>query len=309
MCLAAILTKWFDAIKKGSVLIYRIFLYVIMGCILSFLFLSIGRIAWFSAFVMVLAAGMILAKRIKTHQIWRSVITRSALVLLTVVIMLPICYTTVRLFPPFFHHPVWFWGEWSEERVHSWDKWDSDKFVDPEEFLDAALGRMTKTFRDLLARSPWSLTAYAATGQEAMQPVMTDPKTMYNSYMVRGNIYWWYVKHLNLLGHPADLGFQLQENYWIGHAHNIFLQMGVDFGIPVMLLFMALMFMSLRICAGKLLRSKGDSIEYSMCFWVVLAVFIFGMLEYAWKSCSLNMILLFLTWRILLEPKTEEREE
>jgi hypothetical protein len=373
MCLAAILTKWIDAIKKGSVLIYRIFIYVIMGCILSFLFMSIGRIAWFSAFVMVLLAVIILAKRgtgAKPHnnkipaKIGKAVATRLALVVMTTAIMLPICFTTVRLFPPFFHHPVWFWGEWSEDRVHSWDLWDSDKFIDPGEFTEAAFGRVAKTFGDLLSQSPLSsnndvtteqevteqgaaeqetteqgtveqevteqeateqetaeqeatdqgiteqeATEQEATEQDTKEPVMTDPSTLNNGFLIRGNIYWWYFKHLNMLGHPADLGFQLQVNYWIGHAHNIFLQMGIDFGIPVMLLFAAVMLISLRVCGRKLLRTKGELIEYSMCFFVVIAILIFGMIEYSWKSCSLNMILLFLTWRIILVPERQEREE
>jgi hypothetical protein len=317
MCLAAVLTKWVDAVKKGSVLLYRIFLYVIMGCILSFLFMTIGRIAWVSAFVMVLVAIIfmakigarnVLSKRKQSMGIWKAVVKRGSLVLLTVILMAPICFTTVRLVPPFFHHVVWFWGEWSEDRVHSWDRWYSDKFTDPDEFLDAAFGRVAKTVKDLLAQSPLALTAYAAPGDSIDEPVMTDPETITNSYLIRGNIYRWYAKQLNLLGHQEVFGFQLQKGYWVGHTHNIFLQMGIDFGIPVLLIFAVLMVMSLRICGKKLLQDKGETIEYSMCFWVVAAIFIFGMLEYAWQSCSLSMMLLFLNWRIILEPRTEERE-
>lgn len=55
-----------------------------------------------------------------------------------------------RYLPAVFHHPVWFWGEWSEDKVHSWDPWNSEKYVDIDELLETAVGRTTEITNGIL---------------------------------------------------------------------------------------------------------------------------------------------------------------
>ena len=41
-----------------------------------------------------------------------------------------------------------------------------------------------------------------------------------------------YLRELNFWGHTREnQGFQMFANYWIGHAHNIYLQYATDFGL------------------------------------------------------------------------------
>lgn len=61
----------------------------------------------------------------------------------------PAVYGAVRYLPPVFHHPVWFYNDYSEERVHSNDPWDSPKFTAWQDVLKENLGR----FWDLLPSS------------------------------------------------------------------------------------------------------------------------------------------------------------
>lgn len=48
------------------------------------------------------------------------------LLMLCICMMFPVTFGMTRYLPPLFHHPVWFWGEWSEQKVHSWDAWNSE---------------------------------------------------------------------------------------------------------------------------------------------------------------------------------------
>jgi hypothetical protein len=310
ICLAGALTKWYEAIRNGSHKLYRIFLYLTIGCIIAMLFMTIGRIAWVSAFFMIVSALYLISRdeyiHHKTSALHKALLQRIVIFCLTFLITIPACYCTIRYIPPIFHHPVWFWGEgWSEEeRVLSKDPWNSEKYVDPAELLEATFGRLSKTVTDLFELSA-SITprVYAASNA-----VLTNPNDQQNAYMIRGTIYSFFFRNLNLRGHEADFGFQLTPNYWVGHAHNILLQMGTDFGFPVAILFLCLLLMSLTDSARLLRNRQAPVAQAGMCFWFVMAILIFGMLEYSWGSCSLNMILLFLNWGYLFQPLSQSPE-
>ena len=53
----------------------------------------------------------------------------------------PIVYGAVRYLPAVFHHPIWFADEYSEEKVHSWDPYDSGKYTDWRDVLRENFGR------------------------------------------------------------------------------------------------------------------------------------------------------------------------
>jgi hypothetical protein len=307
ICLACALTKWYEAIRNHLHLLYRIFLYITIGCIVAMLFMTIGRIGWFSAFIMILSALYLISRdetvRKKTTKVRKMLFRRLAVFVLTFLITVPACYCTIRYIPPLFHHPVWFWGEgWSEEeRVLSKDPWDSEKYVDPLELLDAALGRVTRSITDLFELSS-SLTPKVYAASDA---VLTNKNDINNAYTIRGNIYWFFLQNLNLRGHEAEFGFQLTPYYWVNHAHNIFLQMGTDFGIPVAILFLGLMLMTLSRSARDLRLGNTPPSQAGICFWLTLAILIFGMLEYSWRAYSLNMMILFLNWSYLFIPASK----
>lgn len=42
-----------------------------------------------------------------------------------------ISFSAVRYLPPVFHHPIWYYGEYSEAKVHSFDPINSDKYCNP----------------------------------------------------------------------------------------------------------------------------------------------------------------------------------
>ena len=82
----------------------------------------------------------------------------------------PVVYGAVRYLPPLFHHPIWFYNDYSEERVHSNDPWDSPKFTGWEEVLKENLGR----FADLLPMSSEENSEYSAQTDPANLPDSSD---------------------------------------------------------------------------------------------------------------------------------------
>ena len=263
------------------------------GVLFSFLFLTIGRTAWLTAFLL----GLVFLGCLKVVQKRKKFITNGLLLVLCAGIVFPAVFGAVRYLPPVFHHPVWFFGEWNENRVHSWDAWDSEKYVELDEFLDTALGRVVDTVEGFLAESPLAMTVKAGAWKNEINTVPLLEDSEYTSGLLeRKTIYQYYLEKLNLFGHPYDeQGFQMFSWYWVGHAHNIYLQYGTDFGIIVMLLFGILIVWAAESFVRRIIKEcKEQEVGY-LLFLLVPAVF--GLLEYSWGVGSITVLLLFVAWR------------
>lgn len=328
--LAAALIKIVHTAKEKRPLWIKIFYWLVAGAALSYLFMAIGRTGWAVAALLCLLFLIWMGK----VQLKKRLVRNGLLILLCAVLMFPVCFCATRYLPAVFHHPVWFWGEWSEDKVHSWDPWNSPKYTDIDEFFDAALGRITDSVQNVLEHSPFMMKTDAASIEEAegaqfvenpaVEPVgdsamagVAEEQTGdfagespensavltveegLDSLLVRKNIYAYYLKHLNLTGHTyAEQGFQLTPIYWIGHAHNIYLQYGTDFGIPVMLLFAILVVWS--VGAGFVRMGKKETVRNMAAQFFVLIPATFGLFEYSWGAASLSITMLFLAWRSMV---------
>lgn len=354
------------------------FYWLVAGAVMGFVFMTIGRIAWITAFVLgLLFLGFLNAVLQKKHAVGMFIKNGCVLVACTVC-MFFICFSLTRYLPPVFHHPIWFWGEWAESKVHSWDEWDSEKYIDLDELMTGAFGRITDSIKNVMEHSgagseavPEAPVAEVVPEVPEVEPVTETPavevveeavpeasvaeematapvaeqiapevpaeeivvvepvdepapieevvpeepaprpdavldydRYATDSFMIRSTIYKHYIANLNMLGHPyEEQGFQLFWNYWIGHAHNIFLQYGTDFGIPVMILFAVLVVWSL-IRNWRLARAK-KSLENMAALFFVLIPCLFGMMEYAWGVSSLSITMLFLAWRTMIVKEEE----
>lgn len=289
--LVAIFTKILYLTGKQAHKCWRILYWLGAGVVYAFLFMTIGRTAWL---VSLLLGLIFLAFYCGRHHL-KKFITSGMTLLLCFLLMFPVTFGLIRYLPPVFHHPVWFWGEWSEQRVHSWDPWNSEKYVDIDEVFKNAVGRTTEITDKLLGESPFVLHAVA---QESLkeEPVLKTEAEYYSALLVRKTIYTHYLSELNLWGHTRDdQGFQLGPYYWVGHAHNIFLQYATDFGVPMAIVFLVLI---IAACVKLLKESRNSKNVAAMsAFLFVLIPVTFGMLEYSWGVGSLTITMMFLAWR------------
>ena len=290
--LSAVFAKIIYVNRIGASKWIRAYYWLGAGVVLAFLFMTIGRTGWMTAFVL----GLIFLGCLKLVQKRKRFIVNGLILILCTCLTFPLCFSAVRYFPPMFHHPVWFWGEWSNDKVHSWDPVDSYKYVEMDEFMDAALGRIYYSIGTLLEKSPLSIKVEAAgIDDRAERAVMTQQEST-DGFLVRKTIYQYYFKELNLWGHPyEEQGFQLTPVYWIGHAHNIYLQFGTDFGIIVMILFPVLIIWAVILFLRSIRKECREQEVGSLL--LVLVPALFGILEYAWGVGSITILLLFAAWR------------
>lgn len=300
--LAAVFAKLILVTKRQCSKAVRVYYWLGTGVVLSFILLTIGRMGWVTAILMMFLFLWILSKVQAKKKVFTSLLIMSLCTVLT----FPLCFGAARYLPPVFHHPIWFWGEWSEERVHSWDSWDSEKYIDIDEYLDSALGRILDSFGNIFEHSPLALRALAAEVSETEELVTEElpankipvilPEQDTDTILVRSTIYKYYISQLNVLGHPyEEQGFQLHRYFWVGHAHNIFLQYGTDFGIPGMIVFAVLVVWACVALIKKYNKDNDEQAAASLMF--LLVPVLFGMLEYSWGVGSLSIAMMFVAWR------------
>lgn len=266
----------------------RIYYWLGAGVVISFLFMTVGRTAWVTAFII----GLIFLGCLKLVQKRKRFLVNGIILVLCACLTFPICFSAVRYFPPMFHHPVWFWGEWSNDKVHSWDPVDSSKYVEFDEFMD----RIFFSFKSLMAQSPFVLEVKAAELADKEEIAVFKTGDSPSGTESRMAIYRHFASELNLWGHPAEeQGLQLTPTYWVAHAHNIYLQYGSDFGVIVMGLFGLLIVWSVIRLLRRIFKDcREDDV---VCLLYLLVPAIFGMLEYAWGVGSITITLLFVVWR------------
>lgn len=299
--LAAVFGKILYVTKENKHKFWRAYYWLGAGAVYSFLFMTIGRTAWLVSFILGLLF-LVFYQRVKRK--WHY-IRNGLLLVLCVCIMFPVTFGMTRYLPPVFHHPVWFWGEWSEEKVHSWDAWNSEKYVNVDEVITTALGRTTEITEKIFGRTFFTLRAYAAENIEIPALSYTEAD---NSTLIRKTIYMHYLRELNFWGHTREnQGFQMFANYWIGHAHNIYLQYATDFGLFAGGLF-AIMCISSIIYLVKCYINT-EKMRYAVALFLLAVPLLFGILEFSWGSGSITIILLFICWRQMIIHNSEYRRK
>lgn len=287
--LATVFGKILYVTKENKHKFWRVYYWLGAGVVYSFIFMTIGRTVWLVAFILgLLFLGFYQGVRQKKHYI-----RNGLLLVLCICMMFPVTFGMTRYLPPVFHHPVWFWGEWREDRVHSWDAWDSDKYINIDVVISTAIGRTREFTDNFLGRSPFILKAFAAENNKVQ--VLQDQQAA-DQLLIRKTIYSQYWKNLNFMGHrQKDQGFQIFSDYWIGHAHNIYLQYATDFGIPMCICFIYLCI----CCVTYMMKINLRSGEMQRVGYILLMLIplLFGLLEFSWGSGSITIILLFISWR------------
>lgn len=330
-------SKWREIVRIFLRVGTRIWYWFLAGAVLDFIVLTVGRTGYLMAAILVLVAVLMrwrVAEK-RWYLFMPSLLKSCTMIMLCFCLMFPVVFEAVRYLPPVFHHPVWFWGEWNEDRVQSWQLWNSENYVEFEELLDQIENRVNQILMEpeamqmleevLLVSTDTSAVTKAVEKRpenitdlqwERYQKMLSEgyaiSKQAYieagkkRSLLLRYSIYRYYICHLNWTGYPAtEQGFQLRPDYWVGHAHNIYLQWGADYGIPVMVLFIILTLWTI----GHLIRCfhVTRDPQYAGYLLFFLVPCLFGMLEFCWGTGSLSIALMFFTWGRVVQNRKPEK--
>lgn len=269
---------------------WKLFYFLGAGGLLGFLFMTMGRTAWVTAFVITVLYGVFVMHHIWGKK-WNAILARGTALVLLFVIMFPAVFGTVRWLPTILHHPIWYEGEYDTDKVHSFDPADSEKYVDMNEFMETVLGRIWSTF-EISVENPLILKAHAATlDYEVVERVgSTD---MDDALRGRLSIYKAYWTHLTWFGHPETEGHYLIEGteFFSWHAQNVWLQLAYTYGIPAGICFVCLTIVMIVFYAGKMRENKTPYVVIP--FFVCIMFLVYGIMEINWNVGQYALFLLF----------------
>ncbi len=270
---------------------WKLFYLIGAGGMLSFQVFTMGRTAWVSSFVITVLYGILVVRRLWNKR-WRQVLGRGCgLALAAALTFLPVYYT-VRWLPTVLHHPIWYEGEYSLGKVHSFDPKDSEKYVELDEFLEALLGRLAGTLKRIEARNPFLIHSYAAEPERV--ELVRVPWTEDEGILNRLTIYKAYWDDLTWYGNEPNKGFyQIGDgDYHSWHAQNLWLQIAYYFGIPSGLLLAAISVVMLLRHGRRMFADKEN--PYGIIpFFVCVLFTVFGITEVVWNPGQLIMFLIF----------------
>lgn len=300
--------------RRGARKGWKLFYFAGACGLLGFMFLTMGRTAWVTAFLLTVLYGIFVVRQ-NWQKKWSAVLGRFMALGLTTILLFPAVFATVRWLPTILHHPVWFLAEYSENKVHSFDPPDSPKYIEWDEFMETVLGRIWGTLPFHVSRmnDPFLLVAQAADSSvltdsgnasttqtdtaatengDAME--ILDLKVLDKSLNVRLSIYKMYFQELNLLGHSQGEGHYIVEDTEniVWHAHNLWLQIAYSYGIPTGLLFVVLTVLLLRKHYTSM-KAHSENVYAIIPFFLCVMFFCYGIMEMVWNVGQVVLLLFF----------------
>ena len=216
------------------------------------------------------------------------------------IVMVPIVYLSIRYLPTIHPHPVWFMDDYSEERVHSWDSRDSEKYVSFEEMLNTNIGRVLEVFKIYLENSPLAIQSYASSiqGEKTYIEYWDEVEKVlgHNSFTARLAFARGYLHYSTWLGHKDSDYIFFQRTFpghddQIYHSQNLWVQAIYNYGY----LAGAIVFvLSITVLLTQFKNIKeSDNEYYVFSLLITLVFFLHGILESVWVPGTLILTLVF----------------
>lgn len=268
---------------------WKLFYLIGAGGLLGFQFLTICRTAWFCSVLVTVCYGWVVVRRAWEEKFGK-LLLRGSILVLCAALTFPVVFWTVRWLPTIHPHPIWYEGEWSPDRVHSWDPVDSEKYIEIDEFLETAIGRIIYSF---YSQNPFVLHVYAGEDWEKIPD--PDYDWANNSLEIRKVFFKTYWEHSTWFGHPQGDGHYTFEKSGvkIWHGQNLWIQMVYDFGYPVGVLLAVLIGFAGWEVLKKAKRVQEDL--YSVIPIIIFLVYIgYGITEIVWNPGQLIFTLIFM---------------
>lgn len=276
---------------KGAKWGWKLFYLILAAGLLGFQFLTICRTSWVCSALITLCYGWLVVHR-GWGERFRKMILRGCVLGLCAVVLFPAVFWTVRWLPTIHPHPIWHEGEWQTDSVFPWDPPDSEKYVEMDEFLEDALGRIVDVLKLLQSSNPLVLRAQARAEDVIPEP---DYDWTSSSLTTRLEFFRTYWEHSTWYGHPEEDGHYIFEEsgVYMWHSQNLWIQMVYYFGYPAGILVGAMIVLSMRKAIRKAWRIREDAIGI-LPLIVCLIYFMFGLVELVWNPGQLIFTLVFL---------------
>lgn len=274
-----------------------------LGAAGTYLLLGMSRTSLLGTAVVCIAAFFI-AELVCYRDSIREMAVKILLVISPVLILFPIVYTVIRCVPALTGRPVWITrAEWFSDRIQKDEPMDSSKFMNVPQLAESLLEKLLGIDINLsnmagAVSGPGNGVTIDENGNMTFDDNVVDYYIADNGQVYttkdytftnentedvsngRFDIFKIYYENLNLTGHDSMIVENAPENITLYHAHNSYMQVAYDHGIPVGILFVL-------VVAGGLVYSivyyKKQYKEVNFAIFpvvVVISFMIAGMTEW-----------------------------
>lgn len=298
------------------------------GVVTSYMLFTMARTGFFAVAV-TFAFALLLMVQGKGREKVRNLGKAVGLLVLSVIICFPITFTVQRTIPALASDPVLYDIESYPEDILRGRKLNSVEFMRVGRFIDvfaekifgipegtfdiygeiAAYNKEHGIDTALAAADP-SVEAIelVASADYVPRPLQEEPEADYTNG--RLDIFRSYLEQLNMTGHQ-EMGALLQDGERATHAHDIYLQVAYDHGIPVGILFVLVGLFTFGKAISYHRRRKGTGPYTVLPAVITLAVAVAGLVEWIFhisNPCGLVFLLVIspLLWRGETENERKE---
>jgi len=275
------------------------FHYLSMGALLSYIFMGLARTAILTVFVLavVLLGAVWVLERGKVFRIL-------AAMALSFLVLFPTVYTLTRCVPAIANDPVINPYEDFQDTIYKNERKDSPKYMTFSHFLELSSGRIITLFKGYLdresvlddtSRLTYEVSEDSYSGltftREQLQWLTRTRETRTNG---EGNesageitngryaIFKLYLSRLNWKGHESMV-ITIGDTIY-AHAHNTYLQLAYDHGIPCGIIFLLLLLMTLVRSVQFVRRNYAEDGAITLLPFLSLVAFLLaGMVEWVFQ--------------------------
>lgn len=305
----------------------------LVSVVAGYIFLTMSRTAYLSAFVTAVLVAVLAA--FAFHKLPADVWRETGILLLMVLLCFPLVFSAVRMIPAVVNEPVRYDLEHQDRgfMVYRGDPIDSDKYMTVPRFFSTLFGRFQKeeTVTDeegddngargiTVVREPYlvytgadfaGMDLRAATDDGDSSSQEEEQNDVSNG---RFTIFMDYVKALSFEGHEK-MALVNEEGKEHVHAHNSYLQVAYNFGMIAGVVFLAICAISLWYSV-RLAMTQGEQFGiYIVPFALVVVFGLISVTEWAFHPCIpagfsfLLMQPLFIGKRLSPDAKPPKRQE
>lgn len=300
----AFLIRMYDIRKNSRKKWKEVFCFLFAGALAAFSLMTGCRTAWLamlaSGFVYVVFADF-QSLRYKAGKMFGNLILYAAVVCVS----FPITFVAVRYIPPIFHHPIWYDWEYNESKVHSFDPWDSEKYVSWENLTDQINGRIEPFVRKIFGNEQAGIArvqaSYFTIGDKTYDSSSQEYQD-YGSVLVRLAFWDYYLKNGNMEGHLRTEGHEVPGQGYVWHTQNTFIQFWYYYGIPSAVLFLMVMISLVFISMKKVVKVQDNAL---ICLLYLVFWGMYGLAEAVWYPGEMILFLAFFTPKFLWQKEIE----
>ena len=296
-CVVAIafLLKLYYARKNNEKKWLILFYYVFVGIMFVLICFTVSKTALLSIFS-VAVVYLLFADIILLEKKAKNIVLSSLLMMFVVCVSLPIVYGAVRYIPTILHHPIWYEGEYSEDKVHSFDPWDSEKYVSFDELTGGISERIKPLLNSLFGELMNGMGNVHASEVIDDLTIQKEPdETLFDNQAVIGRLGVWhyYLKNGTIVGHSSEDGHDIGWGDWyVWHAQNVFVQFWYYYGIPSAIMLLVIIVWQACSCIKNIFENNDRAL---ICLLYGVLFTMYGLFECVWYPGQMILLLFFLT--------------